>query len=248
MPPPERGQWFWVGDGQLVGGQLQVVFQQYRRFGTNHWQFTLDRNVVAMFALDNLATPVNVYPLPSLSNVAWGAAILPASRSGDGYTYVYGTGGAPIGRAMRVARVRGNDLRDRPWWYYTPSGWTQNENAATDVLSAVASEYSVTPWQDRFLLVTQDNTHGFSGTIEALTSCTPWGPFTNRTQLYRMPEPGARGTYHDANIIGYNAHVHAELSSGNTFLVSYNVHNPEDVSAVYRDPTIYRPRFIRVRL
>jgi hypothetical protein len=245
MPPPATGEWYWVGDGQVVDGQLQVAFQRYRRFGNGFWQFTVDSNVVAMFAPDKLGAPASVDPLPSLSHVAWGAAILPASRSGDGYTYIYGMGGAPIGRAMRVARVRGDDLRDRPWWYYTPSGWTQNENAATDVLTSVANEYSVTPWRGQFLLVTQA---GLSGSIDALTSCTPWGPFTNRTPLYRMPEPGATGTYHDAHVFGYNAHVHAELSSGNTFLVSYNVHNVENLNAVYRDPTIYRPRFIRVRL
>jgi hypothetical protein len=249
MPPPDADHWYWVGDGQMVGGQVQVIFQEYRLIGPSHWEFTLERSVVAMFSLTDLATPVSVEPLPSLSGVAWGAALLPASRSGDGYTYIYGIGGsAPGSKAMRVARVRGNDVRQRPWWFYTPSGWTREERRATNVLPAIANEYSVTPWHGMFLLVTQDSTEDFSNRIVALTSCAPWGPFTKRTLVYEMPEPGARGIYHDNGVVGYNAHVHAELSAGNTFLVSYNVHNVQTVFAVYKDPTIYRPRFIRVTL
>jgi hypothetical protein len=249
MPPPDADHWYWVGDGQIVDGQVQVIFQEYRLIGPTHWQFTLDRSVVVMFSLTDLATPVSVEPLPSLSGVAWGAALLPASRSGDGYTYIYGIGGsAPGSKAMRVARVRGSDVRQRPWWFYTPSGWTREERLAANVLPAIANEYSVTPWHGMFLLVTQDSTQYFSNRIVAMTSCAPWGPFTKRTFVYQMPEPGAGGIYHDNGVIGYNAHVHAELSAGNTFLVSYNVHNVQTVFAVYKDPSIYRPRFIRVTL
>lgn len=247
MPPPDADHWYWVGDGQIVDGQVQVIFQEYQLIGPTHWQFTLDRSVVAMFSLTDLATPISVEPLPSLSGVAWGAALLPASRSGDGYTYIYGIGGsAPGSKAMRVARVRSNDVRQRPWWFYTPSGWTREERLAANVLPAIANEYSVTPWHGMFLLVTQDSTQDFSNRIVAMTSCAPWGPFTKRTLVYEMPEPGANGVYHDNGVIGYNAHVHADLSAGNTFLVSYNVHNVQNVFAVYKNPTIYRPRFIRV--
>jgi hypothetical protein len=106
----------------------------------------------------------------------------------------------------------------------------------------------VTPWHGMFLLVTQDSTQYFSNRIVAMTSCAPWGPFTKSTLVYRTPESGASGIYHDNGVIGYNAHVHAELSAGDTFLVSYNVHNIQDSLALYQDPTIYRPRFIRVTL
>jgi hypothetical protein len=255
MPPPDVNHWYWVGDGQIVGGQLQVIFQEYRLIGPTNWQFALDRSVVATFSLTDLATPVSVDPLPSLSGVAWGAALLPASRSGDGYTYIYGIGGTggtggtvPGGKAMRVARVRGDDVRQRPWWFYTPSGWTRDERLAADVLPAIANEYSVTPWNGMFLLVTQESTESFSNRIVAMTSCSPWGPFTKPALIYQMPESGAAGSYHDNGVIGYNAHVHAELSAGDTFLISYNVHNVQTAAAVYQDPGIYRPRFILVTL
>src|SRR5262249_22310879 len=100
MPSAGVGSWFWVGDGHVVGGQVQVVFQEYRRFGSGPWEYAFNRGVVAMFSPTNLATPVSVDPLPATSGVAWGTALLPASLSGDGYTYVYGVGGAPAGHAM----------------------------------------------------------------------------------------------------------------------------------------------------
>jgi hypothetical protein len=249
MPRPDANHWYWLGDGQIVHGQVQVIFQEYQLADAAHGHFTLDRSVVVTFSLTDLARPVSVEPLPSLSGVAWGAALLPASRSGDGYTYIYGVGGSALGsKAMRVARVRGDDVRQRPWWFYTPSGWTRAERLAANVLPAIANEYSVTPWHGMFLLVTQDSTQYFSNRIVAMTSCAPWGPFTKPKLVYRVPESGANGIYHDNGVIGYNAHVHAELSAGNTFLVSYNVHNIQSIYALYNDPTIYRPRFVRVTL
>jgi hypothetical protein len=48
-----------------------------------------------------------------------------------------------------------------------------------------------------------------------MTSCAPWGRFNKPVLVYRMPEAGASGIYDDNGVIAYNAHVHAELSSGN---------------------------------
>ncbi|MEV6156575.1 hypothetical protein AB0L53_40140 [Nonomuraea sp. NPDC052129] len=105
MPPPDDSHWFWSGDGFIVGARLQVIYQRYRKAGTGPMQFAFDGNVVAAFSLSNLKTPASVEKLPSDSGVAWGSAILPASRSGDGYTYVHGVSDAQTDKAMRVARV-----------------------------------------------------------------------------------------------------------------------------------------------
>jgi hypothetical protein len=178
--------------------------------------------------------------------------LLPASRSGDGYTYIYGVDDSPINKQMRIARVHGDDLAGGAWQYYTPWGWSVREQNARNTLTGIANEYSVTPWVGGFLLLSQDSTAAFSGQIMGYTSCSPFGPFTNRNEIYRMPEPGPYGSYGDGDIIAYNAHVHAELSSGSTFVASYNVNTLDNTvspsSDQYRDPGIYRPWFFRFTL
>lgn len=252
MPPSGPGKWYWVGDGHLSGGQLQVVYQEYERFGSGAWDWRFNRNVVANFALSNLRTPVSVRQLPSASGVAWGSALLPASRSGDGYTYVYGVDDSPINKQMRIARVYGSDLATGTWQYHTPWGWTFREQNSRNLLTGIANEYSVTPWGGQFLLLSQDSTQAFSGQINAWTSCSPYGPFTQKTPVYRMPEPGPYGSYWNPNVISYNAHVHAAFSSGDTFIASYNVNSMDTRVSPdgdhYRDPSIYRPRFFRFTL
>ncbi|MEW2144912.1 hypothetical protein AB0869_19080 [Micromonospora vinacea] len=252
MPPSGPGKWYWVGDGHLSGGQLQVVYQEYERFGSGAWDWRFNRNVVANFALSNLRTPVSVRQLPSASGVAWGSALLPASRSGDGYTYVYGVDDSPINKQMRIARVYGSDLATGTWQYHTPWGWTFREQNSRNLLTGIANEYSVTPWGGQFLLLSQDSTQAFSGQINAWTSCSPYGPFTQKTPVYRMPEPGPYGSYWNPNVISYNAHVHSALSSGDTFIASYNVNSMDTRVSPdadhYRDPSIYRPRFFRFTL
>ncbi|GLZ60861.1 hypothetical protein [Micromonospora sp. NBRC 107095] len=249
MPPSGPGKWYWVGDGHLSGGQLQVVYQEYERFGSGAWDWRFNRNVVANFALSNLRTPVSVRELPSASGVAWGSGLLPASRSGDGYTYVYGVDDSPINKQMRIARVYGSDLANGTWQYHTPWGWTLREQNSRNLLTGIANEYSVTPWGGQFLLLSQDSTEAFSGQINAWTSCSPYGPFTQKTPVYRMPEPGPYGSYWNPNVISYNAHVHPALSSGDTFIASYNVNSMDTRVSPdadhYRDPGIYRPRFFR---
>ncbi|SCG46098.1 hypothetical protein GA0070609_1724 [Micromonospora echinaurantiaca] len=249
MPPSGPGKWYWVGDGHLSDGQLQVVYQEYERFGSGAWDWRFNRNVVANFALSNLREPVSVRELPSASGVAWGSALLPASRSMDGFTYIYGVDDSPINKQMRIARVYGDDLADGTWQYHTPWGWTFREQSSRNLLTGIANEYSVTPWRNQFLLLSQDSTEAFSGQINAWTSCSPFGPFTQKTPVYRMPEPGPYGSYWNPNVISYNAHVHASLSSGDTFLASYNVNSMDTRISPdgdhYRDPGIYRPRFFR---
>ncbi|WP_051866442.1 hypothetical protein [Streptosporangium roseum] len=252
LPPPDSTHWYWSGDGFIVGNTLQVAFHKYRREGTGPMPFAFDENVVATFSLGDLTKPTNITKMPSGAGVAWGSAILPASRSGDGYTYIYGVSDAPINKQMRVARVKGNDLRVGRWQYLTPWGWTEVEDHAADTLAGIANEYSVTPWKGQFLLLSQDSTEAFSGQINAFTSCDPFDGFTNKTSVYRMPEPGPLGSYLDPDIISYNPHVHYEQSTEGSLLISYNVNSMDNRvqpdADHYRDPGIYRPRFFRATI
>lgn len=257
MPPPEANHWYWLGDGMISrqGGTdyLQVVFQEYLRFGDGDWDWRFDQNVVATFSLSDLSDPIRVEALPSQAG-AWGSALLPASQSGDGYTYIYGLADAPTDKKQRIARVHGSDIgATEKWQFWTANGWTAYESDTGIGLNGIANEYSVTKWNGQYLLVSQDSTVGFSNKVYAYTSCSPAGPFTNQSLLYQMPETGMFGVpYYDERIFAYNPHIHATLSSGNRFVMSYNVNTFDSRMTAegshYTDPSIYKPRFISFTL
>ncbi|MEV6110891.1 hypothetical protein AB0M28_40300, partial [Streptomyces sp. NPDC051940] len=264
MPPAIDNRWYWLGDGMVAsrGGTdyLQVMFQEYR--GTNDGSalpFAFVRNVVATFALDDLTKPVWIDPLPSDTGVAWGSALLPASRSGDGYTYVYGVSNDPVHKKMHIARVRGSDLTNVDDWQFLKTGvtgdsWMHRETEGSTYLSGVANEYSVTPWRGQFVLISQNSTEAFSNKIRLWSGCDPYSFafWVDHDVVYEMPETGLWGSYGDADVFAYNAHAHPILQDGDRWVVSYNVNSFDNRmtsdGAHYRDPSIYKPRFISFRL
>jgi hypothetical protein len=241
LPPPAQDAWYWLADGELGRPGLQVVFQRYDRFGPGQWDWGFTSNVLARFDPRDYALR-DVTPLPSATKVAWGSWIERVGR----YTYVYGVRDLGAVKHMRIARVRGDDLRGR-WEFFTGSGWSADEGAATDVMANVANEYSVTRYRGLYMLVTQDTSVLFNTEVVAHFSCSPTGPFVARTKLFDTPETGPSGSYGDPDVFTYNAHEHPELRRGNRLLVTYNV-NSLDFADDLRDVTIYRPRFYEVRL
>ncbi|MGH8792582.1 MAG: hypothetical protein ACRDXX_08055, partial [Stackebrandtia sp.] len=138
------------------------------------------------------------------------------------------------------------------WQYWTPQGWSDDETEAAAAMSGVVDEFSVTYLNGQYLLLTQDSSTPFSDQIHAYTSCLPYGPFGDPKPVYQMPEIGPGGSYEDADVIAYNAHAHASLSDEGSLLLSYNVNSMDTGVAEnadnYRDPSIYRPRFVRFDL
>ncbi|MEV7645204.1 hypothetical protein AB0O32_35355 [Streptomyces rubiginosohelvolus] len=261
MPPSAPNHWYWLGDGQIatISGKkvLQVVFHEWYKFGSGMWDFGFKRGVVATFDTDNLTEPMSIAPIPSASGVQWGAGVLSADQSKDGYSYIYGVNDSPINKKMRIARVKGTDLSNTEEWQFFNSakGWMYGETEGSDETVGVANEYSVTPYDGGFILLSQDSTEAFSGKIRIWQGCDPFGPFgswSGHNTVYTMPEPGPFGTCEDGNCFAYNAHVHPSLRQGDRWTLSYNVNNFDSRvtadGAHYRDPTIYKPRFVSFRL
>ncbi|GAA2119341.1 NucA/NucB deoxyribonuclease domain-containing protein [Streptomyces synnematoformans] len=261
MPPTIKGErWYWLGDGMIatIDGRkyLQVVFQEYRHThdGTE-LPLEFVRNVVATFELSNLKRPIWIDPLPSEIGVAWGSALLPKGRSGDNYTYIYGVSNEKRNKKMHIARVYGKDLSDVKNWQFikksetVPDKWMKNEKDGTKYLPGVMNEYSVTPWRDQFVVISQDSTEAFSSKIRLWSGCDPYsfGFWVDNDEVYRMPEVGLWGSYGDPQVVAYNAHAHPTLQSGDRWTLSYNV-NTFDFSDHFLDTSIYKPRFVSFRL
>lgn len=241
-PTDEPGGWYWVGDGhQTRRGDIQLVALRFWYGGGGAFDFGWHSNHLATFdgrtfELESLT------PLPSESGVQWASWLQREGR----YTYVYGVDDQGAVKAMHVARVRGDDLTGR-WEYWTGTAWSRTETDTRPVMSGVANEYSVTPFKDGYLLITQDTNEIFSNRILAYTACSPTGPFQLAGLVYQMPEVGELGSFGNPNIFAYNAHEHPELRTRDTLLVTYNV-NSFDSSELYQDASIYRPRFVEIEV
>ncbi|MGW7276338.1 hypothetical protein ACWGH5_38295 [Streptomyces sp. NPDC054864] len=272
MPPPatstsEHPRWYWLGDGMIATvdteERLQVIYHQWEKFGPGGWDFGMEKVVVATFALNNLKSPLSVKEIPVASDrgsrIQWGAAVLPASMSGDGYTYIYGIDDAPTNKALRIARVKGSDMSQvDKWVFYNADlqAWMPEWQKGTNSTVGVANEFSVTKWEEgnAFVLISQDSLDAFSAKIRMWSNCQPWafGRALGQDVLTEMPEVGLFGSYGDKNIFAYNAHAHPTLASGGRWTLSYNVNSFDSTvgaqGAHYRDPSIYKPRFVSFKL
>ncbi|WP_433239332.1 DUF5005 domain-containing protein [Actinomadura nitritigenes] len=246
LPPRDASHVYWAGDMTMNGGEIQQPYREYK-VGSGDLDVTWDANVLARFSTSDLTRPASVTSLPSGSGVMWGSALL---RDG-GYTYVYGTEDLGSGgKHMYVARVAGTDLRGT-WSYLAAGGaWSPSESAAVEVLGGVSNEFSVSKRGNFYVLLTQDTKDAFSAQIDTYLSCSPAGPFTDERTVYNTPEGGPFGSYGDPDVYTYNAHAHASLTTANRLVVSYNVNSLDTTTGptrdVYRDVSIYRPRFVDV--
>lgn len=228
----EQQDWYWFGDGTVEGAHLRVMLLHFRKTGTGVFDFAYVGSAVASFSLPTMRLE-GVVTRPE-GAVEWGSAILERGP----WTYVYGVEDLQSTKYMHVARVRTNGLTRAPWQFWTGSGWSSDESASARVMDGVANEYSVTPFEGGFALVTTDSTEILSPHIVLYRSASPTGPFTQKTLLYTTPETAG-------NVFTYNAKAHPELSGPNRLLVTYNV-NSFDTGDVYRDVDNYRPRYVDV--
>ncbi|MBO2450329.1 DUF5005 domain-containing protein [Actinomadura barringtoniae] len=258
LPPRDDSHLYWAGDLTTNGStEIQQPYREYK-VGSGDLNVAWEDNVLARFSTSNLKQPISITPLPSSRKIMWGSGLMKA----DGYTYIYGTEDLGTdGKHMYVARVSGTDLRGQ-WSYLASYGsnptdpaddtWSTSESAALRVLSGVSNEFSVSRRGNFNILLTQDTKLAFSMEIDTYLSCSPAGPFGDEKTVYNTPIAKPDGTpYNDADLYTYNAHAHASLSSANNLVFSYNMNSldfttPAAQKDVYRDVSIYRPRFVNV--
>jgi len=246
LPPPDATHWYWTRDGMVLNGTLNVLYAEYKRTGDGAWDFAWDRNVMARFAPGHLERPIDVTPVPSGADIQWGAWLM---QSGD-FTYVYGSEDLGANKYLHVARVQGTDLR-RPWQFLTADGsWSPTESASARIAGdggasvGVSNEFSVVKHGKVYVL---ESSLSLDPNIYLSYSCSPTGPFVDRTAVYSTPEFGLFGTYANPNVFTYNSHEHPELGHDGTLVISYSVNSFVNTD-LYKDASIYRPRFADITL
>ncbi|MEV5510640.1 hypothetical protein [Streptomyces orinoci] len=243
-------EWYWARAGLPAGRGAEIVYARYARTGGGPLDVAWRGNVLASFRSGRLDRPDSLTALPSTARIAWGAWVAPHGRG----AYVYGTRAAPGGgSSLYLARTSGPGLRGA-WSYRTGRGtWSRREADAARLTGPggralrTSEEISVVRHGRWYALLTQRVDQLFSSELELAWSRSPDGPFGRPGTVFRAPEAGPYGSYHNARVIAYNPHEHPELEHGAELVVSYNV-NSLDPADVLRRADLYRPRFLRLGL
>lgn len=254
MRPATAGNWYWVGGGSVSGSKLEIPLTEWKKTGPSVWDIEWQANALARIPTSNLRTAPTITALPSATGIHWAAWTLRAGTT----TYVYGVedlGASGGSKWLHIAKVTGSLANT--WSFYRggdpalPASWSATESDSIRVLEHVSNEHSVHKLRSGlYMLTTMDTSLAFNAEIVAYFSCSPVGPFVARTSLYRAPEAGPFGSYGDGDVYAYNAHAHPQLSSSTNVVVTYNVNSLDATIGgdLYRDVSIYRPRFLNVGL
>src|SRR5262249_5982218 len=106
----------------------------------------------------------------------------------------------------------------------------------------LATELSVHKLGDGKGFVAVYTENGLGDRIIARFSETPYGPWSAPVLAYKCPEMAM-----DKGVFSYAGKAHAWASTGDALLISYCV-NTHDFGQLFRDETVYRPKFVRVKL
>jgi hypothetical protein len=265
LSPGRHKQWYWGGDGMVVGDRVVKFFHRFGWTAARYEPLATAVTTVPVHAITarKPAKALRLRPreLPAVTPVAggtpimWGAALLPA---GDD-VYVYGWQANDVRiqqKRLYLARAPQRRLTDMTSWtfYAGPGQWTTTQASARPVQPygaelEVSSAFSVVQLAGRPWLIQHDPAFG-SPYIVGYPAATPWGPFDPRQRktLYRAPGVGDDAA-HDYKIV-YDARVLTPLSTKDTVVIGYNVNtmavNTGCRSLNFYTDIFYRPRFITV--
>jgi len=250
--PSNSNDWFWQGDGIVVQtspGVYKVMIMLSEWTGV----FSFQGNSVATLSWPGLTTEsITPVALPDLT-IEWGAQLLQVGR----YLYLFGIKDPGTWQKLPyVARITSaKDLTNPAAWEYwnaTSKTWVTGQSNATPMIGvlAITDEYSVTRHTTSagpFYMMTGMETWspGYPNWKNVVTyySCTPMGPWTDRTIVYVTPESGAPGCS-VGNLYTYDPKDHPEFADSTGVLISYNVNALDSQDLVCAND--YIPRFIRV--
>ena len=251
--PANKSDWFWPGDATVVETspgtyQIKMILQEW----TGVFHFVGDS--VATLSWPELSIEsVEPIALPD-TTIEWGAKILQI----DGVYYLYGI--LDPGTAHKLpylARFQSIDDLTQPsqweYWNASENQWVAGQENATALsgIPDITDDYTVSELSSSdtgtfFLMVGMDTeSPSYPGWkyITTYYSCTPQGPWSNRTVVYVTPESGARGCKL-GQLYTYDPRAHPEFTEGEEILISYNVNALESKDLVCAND--YVPRFIQV--
>ena len=215
VAPADGKGFFWLFDGVMARRKMFLFLTQiehtddksafgFRQIGT--WLGEVSNPTAPPTQWHIIQKQIPFAHFGTGGSRSFGSAILAT----NGFVYIYGTDERKgMGKTMILARAPEGTLGDfATWQFCTRNGWSPNVEAAMNLCSGMASEYSVSwlPALRRYVLICTEI--GLSEKIIARTAVDPWGPWSAPTVVYRCPD-----TKGDKRIFCYAAKAHPMLAS-----------------------------------
>jgi hypothetical protein len=252
--PTNKSDWFWIGDSLLVQTspgvyKIKIMLLEWTGF------FKLVGNSLATLSWPSLSidsiTPV---ALPDTS-IEWGSRLMQVGNT----IYIYGLKDPGTNtKTPYLARTQGvNNLTNPVKWQYwnaSQNKWLSGQTNATALsgVAAITPEYSVDQMKfngGTFYLMTgmdpQNPPFPLWNAVTTWYSCSPQGPWSNKTTVYTTPEAGANGCK-IGTLVTYNPKAHPEFTDPTGILLTYNVNANTSTDLVCAND--YMPRFLRLTI
>lgn len=252
----QKGDYYWLGDGfshSSVNGNIYVFAYRMRNMSNKEWSFKQVGNVLLIleqkdefpfYTYRQVETPFYIEGEEEIENSSLGAGVFANIKSDDvphpdGYIYVYGVRGEK--KDLIVARVLPENFENfEKWRFWNEGEWEIGIHQASTITDSVSNELSVTPLTNgKYALIFQIN--GMSDAIGLRLGSTPYGPFGPIFKVWTCPEA------QQENYFTYNAKAHPALSRKGELIISYNVNAFDFFEELNKNPTLYRPRFLRLK-
>ena len=238
-----ESNWYWPGHGFVEGNTLYIFQLQMFQATSGAWGFKYKESHVLEYSLPEIKL-IRDYPIPykGTSEAVYGAACINDGEYVYGYAQYEKANSDVFNLVSQVlcARTTVDNLGTK-WEYYTGSstGWSEDSSKAVPLtgLSSVpvSSQFNVFKLRDKYVLLTQHKMLG-DGRIFTAVSDTPYGPWHNLKQIFKIPELASSKWY------TYNAMAHPQFEKDGKILVSFCV-NTSDFSEQFTNVECYRPRF-----
>jgi hypothetical protein len=259
-PPYPASRYELINGDQVIDGGAVYKFYQLadRDLHPAGFPYQLVGTVLESFAInpgtDTLTPaggpPIGVGDTAGANPVIWGAATLVSG----GYIYIYGVkpyNGSAAPFPLYLARVPVGGLATGDAWQYydgvpgcspPASAWTADPKSATALRTGVSAGFSVTDVNGTYVLVTSDTSSArtTNNAVAYYAGC-PTG-FSRDSPRYRIYQPRL-----PHGLLTYEYRIVPQFSGGSNVLVTYST-NPIGPSENFNNVTIYRPRFLDVRL
>jgi hypothetical protein len=252
--PKNKSDWYWVGSGYVTEPstgtyQINIVLLEWTG------AFKLVGHSLATLSWPSLSI-LSIKPILGLNTtLEWGTKIV---QSGS-YYYIYGLKDPGTDtKTPYVARFTSlSDVTNASTWQFwnaTKAEWLSGESHATAMtgVAAVTPEYSVDSLiynGSTFYMMTgmdpQNPPYPLWDAVTTWYSCSPQGPWSNKTTVYTAPEAGANGCK-VGTLFTYNAKSHSEFTNSDGILISYNVNANDSSDLVCAND--YMPRFVRIQI
>lgn len=190
-----------------------------------------------------LVTETAKFGEPAREGENWGLAVVawpPGVAVGSRTLYVYGLRSrGPGDNRLLVARCGEAEL-DAPgsWLFWDGEVWSDRAADAAPIAKGLVDEFTIEPVRrggaDELVLIQSEPMLGRH--ILARVAAEPEGPWSAPTPVFEVPGM-------DSQLLTYAAKGHASLSGPGEILISYAV-NSSDFGRVFRESSLYRPRFV----